>query len=180
MYALGIIAGEGCFTIATSHSNGKVYPNPRLVVMLKNNDTDTLNYLQETFNGIGRINNTKSRDTVSWKVRSKEDLKRAKHIIEKQDCKGWQRSEKYKNFKVWAKTVDIYTSGEMTSKNAVKIYKIAKGKLNNEAGQNVNWDSYIEQAKENPYGFICGETKEHSEGKCQRTVSGANETCWNH
>jgi hypothetical protein len=179
-YCLGLIAGEGCFTIGVRHADGKLYPCPSAVVKLKDNDYKSISLLRERFDNIGKINDINGRDMVQWRVSDKDGLSHLVETIRNADCKGWELSHKYENFQTWAKIVDVYCDGDTTSEDAVKMFRIARDKLNMDNGRDVDWDAYISEARQNPYGFICGAEKSSSNGVCERTVPSEGSTCWDH
>jgi hypothetical protein len=178
-YAIGVIAGEGCFTFGYKRKDGNIYPNPIFVVKLKDNDVETLKVLKREFNDVGKISYESGRDMAAWRVHGKEDMKNVVNKIYENGPDGWWESEKAKNFEIWADIIEIYCDGYTDSEQAIEIFDLAK-ELNADNGREKNYKGIIKEIEENSYGHICGAEKSSSDGKCQRRVPTESETCWDH
>jgi len=176
-FALGVVAGEGCFTLGTKRAHGKVYPNPTAVVKVKEHDREMIQTVQDAFEDAGMVFTNAGQ--VVWQVNGKEDLMYMVEKIRAYAPDVWWDTEKAQNFETWAEIVEIYCDGLNTSEDAVQMFELAKDGLNQSNGSDVDWDEYITLAKENSYGHVCGEEKADG-GECQRGVSGPDETCWDH
>lgn len=178
-YALGVIAGEGCFTLGHKRSRGHIYCNPAFIVRLKENDRETLEVIRDAFDGIGNISGDSGRNTVSWCVYGKDNLEHMVKKIRDEAPEGWWKSEKGRNFEVWADIIDIYVGGYNDSDDTAEMFHLAE-ELNVGNGKEGDWGKYADEAEEDSYGHICGESNSSLDGVCQRRVPTKDETCWDH
>jgi len=175
-YALGVIAGEGCFTVGHKTKNGHIYINPQFTVKMKNKDVETLKSLKNSFDNIGAIKT--HGDMSKWDVYGKDNFKHLVNKINKQAPEMWWKSDKAKNFKIWEKIIKIYVNGYNDSDDTAKMFRIAE-ELNKNSGKSVDFSNKAEIAEADSYGNTCGYIKSDGE-PCQRRVPSADETCWDH
>ena len=175
-YVLGIVAGEGCFTVGHKIQNGHIYINPAFLISLKKKDADTLEVVKNVFDGRGSI--SVNGDMATWRISGKDNFKFITKTIRENASDAWWKSEKAKNFKLWAEIIDIYTDGYNNSDDTAEMFRIAED-LNKGNGKEVDFTEKVKIAENDSYGHTCGYIKSDGE-PCQRRVPVKDETCWDH
>lgn len=154
-FFLGLIAGEGTFTIRRHHSgDGAMYLNPYFQVRVKGCDSDTIEQMREEFDSVGEIYESVE-GMVTWRVENKSDLEKLNNLITENSPEIWYETEKGKNYEIWSDVVEIYCDGQTTAKQRLKMAKMAKNSLNNNAENaksESDWDEAIEVFKEQTKG----------------------------
>lgn len=147
-FAAGFIAGEGYFGVSRNYQ-WKPYIQPIFTLQLHERDEEILKELNRVFNNCGKITHRNNREHVTWKVVSKEGVKEIRGKLEKVNLDLWKKSDKYKNFTVWSKIVDIHCGEETTTTDErINMAQLAKN-LNKDAGHNnVDWDEFITRLNE--------------------------------
>jgi hypothetical protein len=146
-FALGFIAGEGCFTVKKNTADGRVYLQPAFSVHLHQRDVRALKKLQETFGGIGSIvDRTHHDEGYTWRVRKMEECQYLRDEVEESAPDMWWETDKAENFVVWG---DIVTFHENKPENyKVRMAKRAKS-LNRGSGHtDADWDEIIDRLDE--------------------------------
>lgn len=141
-FAAGFIAGEGTFTVQTSQSRNRIHPE--FSVMIHEKDKETLDALQELFDGVGSVyDRTNVDDCWHWRVQKQDELLT---VIEKLDqCDTWQVTEKYDQYTTWRRLVELYTDEYHTSQSTkIEMAELARDELNVGLGKSEeSWDEFI-------------------------------------
>jgi len=143
-YALGFIAGEGCFTVKKNRSDGRIYLQPAFSVHLHKRDRDSLEGLRETFEGIGTIvDRTHHDEGYTWRVRKMEECQYLRDKIEAYAPEQWWESDKAENFVVWGDIVTLHENKPDNYKR--RMAKRAKHLNRGNGHTDADWDGVIEQ-----------------------------------
>jgi hypothetical protein len=146
-FAIGFMAGEGYLGVSRNYQ-WKPYIQPRFSIQLHERDKDTLEELQKSFGGIGKVKERNTRDHVMWKVHTKEGVKKINNEMKNCNLEIWKKTDKYKNFKIWSEIVDIHCGETTTTSERIKMAELAK-ELNKDAGHNnVDWEEFIARLNE--------------------------------
>lgn len=145
-FALGFIAGEGCFTVKKNTADGRVYLQPAFSVHLHKRDVSALENLQKTFDGVGTIvDRTHHDEGYTWRVRKMEECQYLRDKIESCAPDLWWDTDKAENFVVWG---DIVTLHENKPDNYKIRMAIRAKDLNRGNGHtDAEWDEIITQLK---------------------------------
>lgn len=155
-FALGLIAGEGSFTLnkRTYPSKNKPYCYPTFQLCMNVDEKYLVAEVREVFGGVGSISihEYEYKDsTVRWQIQSKEDVVKFCDIVDSHDDGPWLASKKREAYQTWKKMVGIYSNGPCNDRGRVEMAELARDeKLNVGAGgSDANWDSFIEWYGEN-------------------------------
>lgn len=142
-FALGFIAGEGCFTVKKNTADGRVYLQPAFSVHLHKRDTEALEKLQYIFDDIGTIvDRTHHDEGKAWRVRKMSECQYMRDRIESDAPECWWNTDKAENFVVWG---DIVTLHENKPENYKKRMAERGKDLNRGNGHtDADWDSIID------------------------------------
>lgn len=146
-FALGFIAGEGCFTVKKNTADGRVYLQPAFSVHLHRRDVGALERLRETFEGIGTIvDRTHHDEGYTWRVRKMEECQYLRDKIEAYAPDSWWDTDKAENFVVWGDIVTLHENKPENYKHrmATRAKNLNRGNGHTDA----DWDSIIERLEE--------------------------------
>lgn len=148
-FALGFIAGEGAFTLSMSPVDGLYYARMRFQIRVHEKDKEVVEEMREMFNNVGSITDIDGRDTIEWRVGSKEEMEYLRDTIESDAPEIWWNTEKARNFEVWSDILDIHLDGRTTADQCIEMCELAKAGLNVDNGiTEERWDGYIESLSE--------------------------------
>lgn len=146
-FALGVIAGEGTFTIGIKRADGRVYLAPYFQLRMNECDERLIRDCREAIGyELGTLRDADS-DMFNWRVENKDQCLQLVNIIEAYATEIWYRSEKGKNFKTWAKLVRIHADGRTNDNQRIEMAKIARKSLNRNASNSKSvedWTTLIE------------------------------------
>lgn len=149
-FALGVIAGEGTFTVGIKRVDGRTYLAPYFQVRMNICDKDLIEDCRNVLGGTGKLGTIRpaDKDMYNWRIENKDACLELVETIEKHADTIWYRSEKGKNFKIWAKIVRIHSDGPTTPEQRKEMSKIARESLNRNASNAKSvedWDELIEE-----------------------------------
>lgn len=142
-FALGFIAGEGCFSVRVQRRPNTNYIQPRFQVAVDSKDRETLVKLRECLGGVGNLTD-RSNGMTAWMVQSKSDCQAVRDFIRENTTDLWEVTDKAENFEVWCGIVDIHqqSSGrEARIEMAERARELNRGSC----GHDVDWDLVIEE-----------------------------------
>jgi len=149
-FALGFIAGEGCFSLVKkSYNKEKPYCVPQFQLGVDPKDAYLVQEVRENFGGIGTV--YESEREFKWTVNSKDDMKKMCDIIDQHGSGPWLASQKRDAFQTWRKLVNIHSDGTSDDSDRVEMAHIAQNEtLNVDAGgRDAEWVSFIDWYAEN-------------------------------
>jgi len=149
-FALGFIAGEGCFSLVKkNYGKEKLYCIPQFQLGVDPTDAYVVQEVRETFGGIGSV--YESENEFKWTVNSKEDMLKMCSVINDHDNGPWLASKKREAFKSWEKIVEIHVNGASTDQDRVNMAHIAQNESLNvgSGGSDAEWGSFIDWYAEN-------------------------------
>jgi hypothetical protein len=140
-FLAGFLAGEAYIGL-TKNYQWKPYIQPRLSIQLHERDREVLEQFKEMI-GVGKVKDRTNRDHSEWLVKKKEDLEKICNILDQCDSEMWKSSDKYENYLLWRKAVEMHIGNETTTtEERLEMAEIAKG-LNKDSGHNnVDWNEF--------------------------------------
>jgi hypothetical protein len=102
----GFADGEGCFAAyRAKHSGGRIYIQPRFIILLRADDLEVLEQLRDAIGGTIRFNRTpREHPAAVWEVRDKAALNRLVAYFDRFPL----RAKKGRDFLIWRRIVRLY------------------------------------------------------------------------
>jgi hypothetical protein len=156
-FLLGLIAGEGCFTINLTQKNTSpgIRVNCKFQLTMGEADSGLVEAIHE-YIGVGGVYGEQDihenwQDNVSIHVSSKDDAKKIRTLIEESATEVFKQSKKWSQFQIWCDVMDL-SEGEISPEEAKEIislkHKIAQvngAKRHNGLGEDAWMDRVMDE-----------------------------------
>lgn len=123
---VGLVIGEGCFTISIKPERLRAVP--KFTITQHEENLELLEYMQETI-GLGEIQKKPPKDHYEYRMTTHEDCKEMAEWFE-ENAGGtiFDRTAKYKSFKLWCECLSIIIDGVSGDKEAIiKLAELRDG-----------------------------------------------------